>query len=36
MWLSSLPFDQLGGAPDDGQVAMTSVKQRVLAALERE
>jgi predicted AlkP superfamily pyrophosphatase or phosphodiesterase len=36
VWLSSLPFDQLGGAPDDGQVAMTSVKQRVLAALERE
>lgn len=33
IWLSSLPFDQLGGAPEAGTVAMTSVKQRVLCAL---
>jgi hypothetical protein len=35
VFLSSLGFDALGGAPPGGVVAATSVKQRVLAALNR-
>lgn len=33
IWLSSLPFDQVGGQPAGGSVAMPSVKDRVLCAL---
>jgi predicted AlkP superfamily pyrophosphatase or phosphodiesterase len=36
VFLASAPFDACGGAPDAGVVAMTSVKERVLALLLRE
>ncbi|MCZ6598960.1 MAG: alkaline phosphatase family protein [Planctomycetota bacterium] len=36
VFLASAPFARCGGEPEDGTVAMTSVKERVLALLQRD
>ena len=36
VFLASAPFARCGGEPEDGTVAMTSVKERVLAIVQRD